>query len=126
MLIEGIWRSKGQSSWAPSNFRYIVCLLKQAMLARETGKHQHISLQDTAIYPLMCGTGMITMGSHAEAIDIESAWRKHINLPDDYGLRPDEAKGMFVESTLPSSQYKAVVDTCKFWFVVITTSGEPE
>lgn len=33
------------------------------------------------------------MGSHAEAIDIESAWRKHINLPDDHGLRPDEAKG---------------------------------
>ena len=60
----------------------------------------------------MRGTGMITMGSHAEAIDIESAWRKHINLPDDYGLRPDEAKGTDLGPVLPVSQESAHSDIC--------------
>lgn len=50
-------------------------------------------LQDTAVYPLMRGTGMITMGSHAEAIKHEAAWRDRINLPDDDYEHRHEAKG---------------------------------
>ena len=72
----------------------------------------------------MRGTGMITMGSHAEAIDIESAWRKHISLPDDYGLRPDEAKGNFGGLVLPVPQNYADLDICNLQLPVITGSGE--
>ena len=51
--------------------------------------------QDTAVLPLIRGTGMLTLGSQQKDIDFEPEWRKRMKAFQDPALASKKAKGTF-------------------------------
>lgn len=76
------------------NFKLPVCAILGLIIIHGQCRHENVDrLQDAVAYPLMRRVGMITMGSHDEYIDIQSAWRSHINLLNTANAKADQAKG---------------------------------
>ena len=52
-----------------------------------------LSLQDTAVLPLIRGTGMLTLGSQQRNIDFETEWRQKMHVFLDPAHVSKKAKG---------------------------------